>query len=142
MSDTKPKEYGFPTPKPRVVKKPVLPRVLQSINLSGGLRPAPPSEEQCKIYGKWKLRALKGHGIGYGTLVQPGDTYWMDGANAVCLVCAGQAEFVDPKVAEEARVMEEAKKLGLDRPPKIRDLEAFKEAERVNPNPWRNSGNS
>jgi len=115
----KPHHYGQLQPiesTPR--ERPVLPMILRGSGLTLNL----PYDEALEKYGLWQVKITKTTSV-HGKLLQPGDTAKLTGDVVQQLVGSGMASIDDPRMAEEAAIIDKAAALGL--PQKIRELAAF-----------------
>lgn len=135
----KPIDHGLIQLKGREQKSPAyIPHALKQLCADGGaIRTTATDEELIKRFGRRKLRALRPHGV-RGVYVKIGDVFEVPGNTALELVSLGQAEFVDNRAVEEKRVLEEVKRLGLDKRPKIEPSE-FQMPKEQDRSTWRNS---
>ena len=116
----KPQNHGQvqpiePTPRE---SRPVLPMILRGNGLTLNL----PYDEALEKYGLWTVKITKNVYV-HGKLLQPGDTAKLTGDVVQILVGQGKARIDDPRMAEEAAIIDKAAALGL--PQKIRELAAF-----------------
>jgi hypothetical protein len=81
-----------------------------------------PYDEALERYGLWKVTITKNTYV-HGKLLQPGDTAELTGDVVQALVGMGKASINDPRMAEEAEIIDKAAALGL--PQKIRELASF-----------------
>ena len=98
--------------------RPVLPMILRGSGLTLNL----PYDEALEKYGLWKVTITKNTYV-HGKLLQPGDTAELTGDVVQALVGMGKASINDPRMAEEAEIIDKAAALGL--PQKIRELASF-----------------
>jgi hypothetical protein len=70
----------------------------------------------------WKVKITKRCSV-YGKLLEPGDTAELTGDVVHILVGMCKATVTDPRLVEEARVIDQSAALGL--PQKIREIAAF-----------------
>jgi len=73
-------------------------------------------------YGLWTCKITKTCSV-HGKVLQPGDTAELTGEIVQLLVSTGCAAVTDPRLAEEASIIDKAAARGL--PQKIRELAAF-----------------
>ena len=73
-------------------------------------------------YGLWKVKITKRCMV-HGKLLEPGDTAELTGDTVQTLVGMCKATVTDPRLVEEARIIDQAAALGL--PQKIREIAAF-----------------
>jgi hypothetical protein len=106
---------------PKVPKGPQLPQ-LPIVLRGGGMILNLPAEEARERYGLWKTKILSRSCV-YGQILEPGDTAELTGDVVFTLVCQGTAEVSDPKMKEEADIINKAAEFGL--PQKIRELASF-----------------
>jgi hypothetical protein len=115
----KPQHHGQLEPiEPMREPRPVLPMILRGSGLTLNL----PYDEALEKYGIWTVKITKNTRV-HGKLLQPGDTAKLTGDVVQQLVASGMASIDDPRMAEEARIIDEAAALGL--PQKIRELASF-----------------
>jgi len=115
----KPQHHGQIQPiEPPPRERPVLPTILRGNGLTLNL----PYDEALEKYGLWTVKITKNTRV-HGKLLQPGDTAKLTGDVVQQLVGSGMASIDDPRMAEEARIIDEAAALGL--PQKIRELASF-----------------
>ena len=88
-----------------------------------------PYDEALDRYGLWKVTIKKNCYV-HGKLLRPGDTAELTGDVVQALVGMGKAEINEPKMAEEADIIDKAAALGL--PQKIRELAAFARPKKIN----------
>jgi len=81
-----------------------------------------PYDEALERYGLWKVKIMKNCYV-HGKLLQPGDSAELTGGVVQLLVGTGRASMNDPRMAEEADIINKAAALGL--PQKIREIAAF-----------------
>jgi hypothetical protein len=98
--------------------RPVLPMLLRANGLTLNL----PYDEALEKYGLWKVQITKRCWV-HGKLLQAGDTAQLTGDVVQQLVGSGRASITDPRMAEEAEIIDKAARLGL--PQKIREIAAF-----------------
>jgi len=118
--EPKPKNHGVigkPPDDPTEPKKTVLPRQLRYVTLGLGFKKA---EE---LYGIWSVRIIKDCMGPDGVVLRVGDTAKLTGDLVHELVMNFCAEVQDPRIAEEAAIIEKAKKLGM--PQTVREIAAF-----------------
>jgi len=116
----KPQNHGQvqpiePTPRE---SRPVLPMILRGSGLTYNL----PYDQALERYGLWKVKITKNCYV-HGKLLQPGDSAELTGDVVQQLVGAGMASISDPRMAEEAEIIDKAAALGL--PQKIREIASF-----------------
>lgn len=102
---------------PKQRETPVLPLVLR-----GSLTANLDYEESVERYGLWDCKILKTCWV-RGRLLKPGDTVQLDGGTAQFLVATRKASIVDPRLAAESKVLDQAAALGL--PTRLRELVSF-----------------
>jgi hypothetical protein len=124
----KPKAHGQiePIEPPTRESRPVLPMILRANGLFHNLS----YDEALERYGLWKVTITKNCFV-HGKLLQPGDTAELTGDVVQQLVGSGHASINDPRMAEEAEIIDKAAALGL--PLKIRELAAFAQPKK---NKW------
>jgi hypothetical protein len=124
----KPQDHGQlePIEPPPHKPRPVLPMLLRANGLTLNL----PYDEALERYGLWKIKIIKNCYV-RGKLLQPGDTAEVDGAVVQQLVGSGWASVDDPRMAEEADIINKAAAMGL--PQKIREIAAFAPPKKA---PW------
>jgi hypothetical protein len=106
-----------PEPTPRE-----LPSELPVLLRGGGMILNLPYDEALAKYGLWKVKITKRCSV-YGKILEPGDTAELTGDVVVTLVGMCKATVTDPRLLEEARIIDQAAALGL--PQKIREIAAF-----------------
>jgi hypothetical protein len=117
-----PVDHGeFGKPKFSERKRPWIPMQLRKAQIMCGL----PYDEAKERYGLWGVRILKDCIGPNGVPIFRGDTAKLTGDVAVCLVTEEQAEFDDPRQAEERDFKAMAKKLGMDAKKSIKEIAAF-----------------
>ena len=116
----KPQHHGQvePIEPPPLESRPVLPMILRGSGLFYNL----PYDEAIEKYGLFKVNITKTTWV-HGKLLQPGDTAELTGDVVQQLVGAGMASINDPRMAEEAEIIDKAAALGMPR--KIRELASF-----------------
>jgi hypothetical protein len=116
----KPQHHGQlePIEPPLRESRPVLPMILRGSGLTLNL----PYDEALERHGLWQVKITKNTRV-HGKLLQPGDTAKLTGDVVQQLVGSGMASIDDPRMAEEAAIIDKAAALGL--PQKIRELAAF-----------------
>ena len=123
----KPQHFGEldPIEKPPSDPRPVLPMILRGSGLIGNLE----YEDRLQRYGLWKVTITKTCWVS-GRLLRPGDTAELTGDIVQLLVGQGRATVTDPRLSEEAKIIDQAAALGL--PQKIRELASFAMPKKIN----------